>query len=148
MTVYWGDKFLAIKNRLKDQIALLEDDEGELVFDEVKVGKKQKPVKDKSCIILPVPIRASRITVSKSVYNYRFDIRVIGKDNDIEDGLDEVVEYSNYIVAFLEDDRQFNHICRNLEIINIDPDVERPRARTRHELSILAEFETHGIPSG
>lgn len=145
-TFYFDTKFQEIKDRLKAQIELLEDDYGVVIFDEVKVGRKQKPTAFPCCIIIPGRISPNVISVSKSEYVYRFDIRTIGKEAAIEDGLDEVLSWAGKVVKFLEDDRQFEHICRNLEIVEINPDVERPRARTRHEVSIVVDFITHGLP--
>lgn len=147
MVNYFDDKFKEIKDRLEEQIALLTDDTyEEIIFDEVKTGRKQKPTAYPSCIIIPGIITPRPVTVSKSEYAFRFDIRVIGKDNSTDDGLMDVIAWAGEIVQFLEDDRQFNHICKTIEIISINPDVERRRARTRHEVSIVVDFIPHLLP--
>ena len=76
-----------------------------------------------------------------------FDIRVIAKSEDPEEGVVEVVGYLGMITKLFEDDRQWGGWTDTVEPYIIIPEVERRAVRTRHEGSIVGTFMRYVLPN-
>ena len=123
------------------------DAHDESLFKEVYFGKQAQPKEFPCAIVRPEIIRTTATTVRSSQYRMPFDIRVIAKNEDPEEGIDEVVVLLGRVVKMFEDDRQWGEYSDNVEPFVIDPDVERRAVRTRHEGSIMATWYRHVLPN-
>ena len=146
VSTYWIDSYLAIKNRLRVQLEELVNDEGDLVFKRVYFGKKITAKEFPCCIFWPIIVRTTVTTANSSQYPMRFRVCAIAQDQTPEGGHDEAVTMMGYVGKMIEDDRQFGFLADTSEIDEIDPDVRRPRVRTRHEAAYILRFERYVLP--
>lgn len=144
---YWPEVWLAIKGKLMEDIADIVDDRGDEVFEAVYFGKKTQPKEFPCAIIRPEDIRTRVTTVRSSQYPMVFDIRVISKDEDPEDGVIEVVNLLGEITKLFEDDRQWATYTDTVEPFRIIPEVERRAVRTRHEGAVIVTFIRYILPN-
>lgn len=138
--------YLAIKNRLKELLEELQDDNGDPVFKAIYFGKKATPKEFPACVFWPVIIRPVVTTAASSQYPIRFRVATIAQDQHPETGHDEAVTMLGYIGEMIVNDRQFGHLAATTEIDELDVDVTRRRVRTRHEAAMILRFERFVLP--
>lgn len=143
---YWPTIWLGIKDKLQEDIAAIVDSRGDAVFRAVYFGKKAQPQEFPCVIIRPEIIRTRVTTVRSSQYPMIFDIRVIAKSEDPDEGVVEAVTLLGYITKLCEDDRQWGGWTDTVEPYSIVPEVERRAVRTRHEASVVVTFMRYVLP--
>lgn len=123
------------------QLRELRDSENRSVFKVVYLGKQAAPEDFPCILILPGMIRLSPVTTKEDEYRIYFELHGISASSEREGGLKDAVWRINLVSKMLTEDREFGDLVDNLEVESIDPEVERPRVRTRHEASLLVRFE-------
>jgi len=143
---YWPEIWLGVKDKIMEDLAAIVDDRGDAVFHAVYFGKKAQPKEFPCAIVRSEAIRTRSTTVRSSQYPMVFDIRVIAKSEDPDEGVVEVVGYLGMITKLFEDDRQWGGWADTVEPYVIIPEVERRAVRTRHEGSIVTTFMRYVLP--
>lgn len=143
---YWPEVYLGIKNKIMEDLAAILDEDNDPVFSAVYFGKKTQPKEFPCAIVRPERIRTRSTTVRSSQYPMVFDIRVISKSQDPDEGVMEVVELLGRITKLFEDDRQWGGWTDTVEPFTIIPEVERRAVRTRHEGAIIGTFMRYVLP--
>jgi len=145
---YWITPYLDIKNQLITDLEALTDEYDDLVFDHVYFGRKASPEQFPCAIIWPMTLRTDPTTLRTSYYPMPFRIIVVSQEEaHIEEGFDDVIGRLGLVEKMLVDDRQFHGLTDNLEVDVVEPDVYRPRVRTRHEAALTVRFIRFYLPT-
>ena len=145
-STYWPTVWMGIKDKLMTDLAAIVDDRGDVVFKAIYFGKKAQPKEFPCAIVRAETIRTRSTSARSSQFPMIFDVRVISKNEDPEEGVEEVLVNLGRISRLCEDDRQWGGWTDTVEPYTIIPDVERRAVRTRHEGSIVITFMRYVLP--
>ena len=134
------DTYFQVLSKLEQKLSSMTDDQNNKLFDQVITGRKEAPTRYPSVVIQPEPIEMSAATTSYTERAMTFTIVVVGQKADVREGFEEVVRLAWRIGNLLEQDRSFENTVDRLEVIQLIPEVTRPRVVDRHEASLVVTF--------
>lgn len=135
----WTDTFKQILSKLKSDLKSLKIDEN-AAFDAVYIGRKAAPTQFPCAFIFPRRVRERPATAGTSVYEIQFEIRVVSKAVGGEAGLTDALTRIGAVESMLIADRSYGGLVDNLEVDEIQPEIELPRVRERHESALRVTF--------
>lgn len=120
----WYDNFSAIKNAIQDTLSAITEIKNIVFGEKERIGQLQFP-----CLfIIPAEdeiINAEAAAGEGKQHNYNWELVLVGKNNDVETGLANILQLAGACYDALMADGTLGGICLWSEIESVEPGYAR-----------------------